>query len=378
MKKFYYSLFLAAIFIINDSYARVAWVNPENIKDSRFDPKTGYFKASIKTDTSLEFRNFKIPPPRATLKDRRGVVLAYDEYFPRVAIWIEGGDAPKASDRFFKDLKVLGELINREIDMGDIPLKMFEERRGSPIVFNQVLSSAELEKIQKSNRPRIRVLQSTKRNYPFTSSLVHAVGWSTSLNFLSDTFIFHPIKGRSGIESLLDKRLSGKMGTLEVLRDARDYTLKMIFESQGESLDALNLGLDFVLQDKVINAINGSLTKGVVLVADALSGEIPVMLSLPTFNPMSFSPFVKEKFQTEYLSDPSEPMANRIYRNYYGSSWKNLENYLRYKDDFDSLSHQASVDYAQLMNLNSFVPQDRNVTPLFFSVFYSDSLILHL
>lgn len=341
------------------------WINPTNVNDPRFDSTTGQLKANPKNDTTLEIDTYRVPARRSTLLDRKGKILAYDVAFTRPAIWLIGGHSAEVLKTFENDLKKLNSLLNKDIEMAQLELDFFEKRRGTPIVLNIHLTEQEILKIQNAKIPRLRVIVSSMRSYPFASEMAHAVGWSTALTGYSKTHLYNPIYGQSGLESLLNKELTPRAGTLDVLRDTQDNTLKIIRESSGQEAKTVKVSIDSVLQKKLLISLKEKIKKGVLLVADALSGEVVVMLSLPSFDPNKFSPFEDIKYKNKILSDTSEPLSNRIFRKYQGIDLNAFKNSIRFKEDFEILVVDANANYAKLMSKETYSVEDMGVTPLY-------------
>lgn len=356
--------FLFSLFVFS-AQGKTVWVNPENKKDPRCDAETGHVKATITTDTSMEFRSFKVPQWRATFTDRQGVVLATDVAFSRAAIWLEGGDVEKVKKRFEADKVKLAELLKRDLRLAKLPLAVFEERRGSPIVFNQQLSEDDVAAIKKANLPRIRAIESSHRHYPLGAVFSHAVGWVMREESLTENYLFPTIRGRAGLESILNEEAAGKSGLIEVLRDSTNFEVKMILETAGVPAQLIELGLDSKLQSKVFESVSSEIKNGVVLVADTQTGEVPVMLSLPVFDPNIFNPFTKNTEFDKCAADDEEPLANKIYRNYKRIVLDDFSKCLKRPEDFQDFLREASYDYAKLMDIQGFIADESTVTPLF-------------
>lgn len=345
--------------------AAFAWQNPRNVEDPRFDSATGQLKANPKNDVSLELNSYRVPARRTSIVDRNGKFLAHDVAFPRPAIWLIGGHGADVLNTFESDLNKLEILLSREIEVEPLDLIFFEKRRGTPLVLNLQLSEEEVLRIEKAKIPRLRSVVASSRNYPLASIMAHAVGWSTALRGYSRTHLYNPIYGQSGMESLFNKELTPQSGTVDVLKDAQDHTLKAIRESPAEEASTLQVSLDSNLQKKLLKTLNNKIKKGALLVADALSGEVLVLLSLPSFDPNKLSPFEDINYKNKLLKDSAEPLSNRVYRKYQGIDLNDFKNSIRFKEDLDHLVNEANNNYAKLISEDSYDVKEKGITPLY-------------
>lgn len=351
--------------ILNAAKATIIWENPTNKKDSRFDPTTGKLKSGPKNDTSLEIKIYKLPAVRSSLRDRNGIYIAYDVNFPRPAIWLSSGSGKEILKDFEDNLYKLNSLLNRNFSIAHYPPQFFEERRGSPVVLNEALSPNEIERLTAKKESRIQVVHTSARHYPYSDILAHICGWATILPELSLTHLYNPPYGKSGLESIFNKLLTPRAGTLEILKDAADHTLKQLYQNPAEKPTTLTVTVDAELQKKVLLKIRSKLKEGVVLVADSATGEIPVLLSLPSFDPNRHTPFADIKYKQQLLEDKTEPLSNRIFRDYKGVDIEALSQRMRFESDFSLNQYSASRNCARLLNKESFISSSSGLTPLY-------------
>ncbi len=140
--------------------------------------------------------------------------------------------------------------------------------------------------------------------------------------------------GKEGVERSYDLELRGQKGLRELFVDARGRLVNQKeIRSPVPGLDA-HLCLDWELQAecekalaeqlKMVQARNGEVSGGSVVVMEAKTGRLKALVSLPHYDPRPFSRGIKEREYASLLSDPGLPLVDRATRSEFspGSTFK--------------------------------------------------------
>jgi len=115
----------------------------------------------------------------------------------------------------------------------------------------------------------------------------------------------HAIYGRVGLESTLDEYLRGLRGN----PNTTIWSNHLLYGMSPPGLD-VRLSIDLELQTYADQIMTGN--RGALILMNAESGEILVMVSHPTFDPNQLNTNA-----SELLADPSKPLINRAALGFY-------------------------------------------------------------
>lgn len=147
----------------------------------------------------------------------------------------------------------------------------------------------------------IQIHTDTARYYPYESAVAHTLGYVQNVNPDANeipndgikTFTFKTKRGKTGLERSFDALLSGTTGT-EIWRvdplGFQDTRLEMVPPKQG---DDLITSIDMDLQLAAETAL-GERT-GAAIALDIRTGEVLSIVSHPTYDLNSLSPFIPRK-----------------------------------------------------------------------------------
>lgn len=256
-------------------------------------------------ETFIANRNINeeiIMPDRGSIYDRNGSVLAQDVSSYTVIAYLDPNRSEDGKElRHVKDkegtAKALEPLINmsydRILELFNKDLYQVELGPGG-----RNLSQLEMEAIKGLNLPGIDFIKSSKRYYPNGDFASYLLGYTKDKED-EDGNVWKV--GELGIEGYYNKELSGTSGYVKYEKDLRGYK---IANSNEYKVDAVNgsdiyLTIDNTIQLFVEEAFKKAYAgseakKGIMVVADAKSGEILGYTSSPSFNP-------NERNMTSYL-----------------------------------------------------------------------------
>jgi len=266
-----------------------------------------------------------LPAPRGVIRDRNDVILADNKAGFKVSLIREN---MKDYSRSCREVSALIG-IDRQV-LEDRISKYINIPKHEPIVIKDNLTLEEVSQVEarKYDYPELVVEVEPKRFYPFGKMGAHILGYLQELTLeeiKSDTQKQrHPgdLGGKTGIEKQYDARLVGDDGkVMEIVDNLGKSRGEMNRIDPGQGRD-LRLTLDFDLQKKAEDLLEGR--EGAVVVLDVRRGEILAMASFPTYDPNQFISRFTPAEWSNLVSDPTYPLENRAIRGLYspGSLFK--------------------------------------------------------
>ncbi len=209
---------------------------------------------------------------RGAIRDRRGEPLALSA--PVDSVWSEPNALLASPEHLQAVARVLG------LKPQDLSAYL-TQRSGKQFVYLQrQMSPDDAKRVIAVKAPGVFAQREYRRYYPAGEVAGQVVGF-TNLDG----------RGQEGMEAALDAPLTGKPGRRRVIRDARGHIVEDTEDAQpaqpGEDLAlTIDLRLQYLAYRELKNAVAKYQAKGgLVVVADARSGEILAMASQPGFNP---------------------------------------------------------------------------------------------
>lgn len=249
-------------------------------------------------------RPLRIQAPRGRILDRNGRILAD---------WVPAFRLHFLSDSFSeKAIPILASLL------GEKKVRDFAQKNREGIILPLDVDLEEAAKVEEriDLLPGVVITGIPQRVYPKGKVLSHLLGFTgeVTLEELRKNHEYEPgdIKGKTGLEKVLDKELRGEPGVRFLAVDASGKLVSMdprppIPPEAGKDVI---LTIDVELQD-FIDSLLDPLGRGAVVVLDAKTGEILALSSVPTFDPNMLSWGVPLETWKELASDRNEPFLNR-------------------------------------------------------------------
>lgn len=219
-----------------------------------------------------QIRTLVIPGHRGAILDRRGEPLALSA--PVSSIWAVPSEVLAHPDALLSLAAALGRAPS--------DLQAFlEERRSRKFVYlRENLSPAETQKVLALKVPGVFSEPSYARYYPAGEVASQVVG-----------FAGRDGVGLEGIERAEQRRLTGTPGKRRVIRDRMGRViedgLEFVPAAAGETLNlTLDLRVQYLAYRELMSAVAESNAKGgLIVIADAHTGEILAIAAQPGFNP---------------------------------------------------------------------------------------------
>ncbi len=269
----------------------------------------------------------KIPAPRGQIVDRDGAPLAQNRVAYQIALQypqFEKADRNYVVNWARTRLDQLGKLAKNQISKTDDELfSHYDDRRWLPLIVSGQLGDKQALELQ-SKLPSGLVLQPVySRVYPEDGLAAHIIGYSGSVGKLPtgpinfNEPLWEETEGRSGLEKVFDQQLTGEPGMKRLLFDENGN--KLLEEEAKRPLagGTLVTTLDLKWQRLAEKTLRGGCRRGAFVVIDAVTGEVLVMASRPTFNLNDFIPGISEADYKALLDDPSQPLFGRAFQSKY-------------------------------------------------------------
>ncbi|MBL4667575.1 MAG: penicillin-binding protein 2 [Sneathiella sp.] len=268
-----------------------------------------------------------LAPLRGRIVDRFGVEIASNRQNYRVVLIRE------QTRSVAETLDRLSNLVHvSETDRARV-LKDTKRKRGFvPIPVMQNLTWEEFSRINvhSPELPGIQLDVGETRHYPYRNLFAHIVGYVGSVserdlrNLEPDPLLELPgFKiGKNGIEKYYDLSLRGAAGTSRVEANAHGRVIRELNRQEGRAGDDLELTIDMKLQKYAVERMGTESAAAVIL--DIHTGDILSMVSVPSFDPNSFTTGIGIEEWRGLQSNPKHPLSNKAIAGQYppGSTFK--------------------------------------------------------
>ncbi|MFS8636828.1 MAG: penicillin-binding protein 2 [Gemmatimonadota bacterium] len=275
----------------------------------------------LKNDTYVlqseanRLRPLPLPPPRGTIFDRNGEIIA--DNVPGYALSV----LPGPEDSVRATLERLAPLL--DLTPSRIDALMARRRRapGQPLLVSSDLTFDQVSAIQERRLflPGVYVDERPKRRYPDGPAVAHLVGY---IGEISEEELARPeyegysagqLIGKAGIERRYEHILAGTPGVRYVEMDAHgrivgEYAPRRVVQPiPGEDL---HLHIDLDLQRWVARIFPDSM-RGAIVAMEPGTGHVLAMYSNPSFDPNLFIGGIDPEVWRRLTQDPAKPLLNR-------------------------------------------------------------------
>lgn len=238
-------------------------------------------------------RVVKIDPPRGTIYDARGRVLAVSvEVDSAFAVPREIDDPAAVAEALSGVLRVPARQLADEIE-GDGEFAWLVRKLDPPVA----------DAVRALDLPGIHFLKEYKRYYPQGMLAASVLG-----------FVGLDNQGLAGLEFQYDSLIAGKRGERTVLRDARrgsvfTPTLPSAAAEPGQDLHlTLDASLQHLAEMELERAVKENRARGgSIVLLDPSRGAVLAMASYPGFDPNRYNDFPKEHRRNLAVASAFEP-----------------------------------------------------------------------
>jgi penicillin-binding protein 2 len=264
-------------------------------------------------------------PNRGEIFDRFGVPLAVNNQNFRLLI------IPEQTEDVRDSLEKVSKIVQLEDWRIDDALEKSKKMASFlPIEVRDKLTWTEVSKLEVniSDLPGIVIEEGEIRNYPYSDSTSHLIGYlgAVSKSDLTDDPVLKSPGfkiGKTGIEKSYDEILRGKAGTAHMEVNVRGREVREIDQIGSQGGMPLTLTIDSELQ----RYVQGRLAEhhsASAIVMDTQTGALYALASHPSFDPNLFTAGISADQWQEILNNPAFPLNNKALTGQYppGSTFK--------------------------------------------------------
>ncbi len=267
-----------------------------------------------------------IPPRRGWFIDRSGKPIATNRADFRVDI---------IPDRLQDKQRTLGTLTQlldlKTEDLERIERELKEAQGFQPVQVAEGLDYESFARVsvRLPDLPGVSPRQGFSRYYPSGAAVGHLLGYVGTVSaeeyqLDKDPLLITPgfKVGKQGLEKTLEMRLRGKPGAKRTEVTARGKIVRELSSRPDTPGKPVQLTIDIDLQNYAARRLG--VEAGSVVVIDCLTGDILALVSMPCFDPNSFSQGIGRLEWKMLNSDDRVPMLNKSLQGLYppGSTLK--------------------------------------------------------
>ncbi|WP_267395648.1 MULTISPECIES: penicillin-binding protein 2 [unclassified Sphingomonas] len=261
----------------------------------------------------------KVPPRRGWIIDRHGLPIANNRTDFRVDII---PDRLEDADRVLALLARLLALPPEEIDRIKLDLKNAPGFQPVQVAENIDWERFAAISLRQPELPGVAPTRGFARNYPAGAAVAHLTGYVGTANAeqyraTHDSLLVTPgfKLGKDGLEKMLDAELRGQPGAKRVEVTARGKLVAELATKPDVPGKTERLTIDIGLQEYAARRLGTN--SGSAVVIDCRTGEILAMVSMPAYDPNSFSDGISH-LEWQMLSDNDHvPLMNKVTQGLY-------------------------------------------------------------
>lgn len=260
-----------------------------------------------------------IPPRRGWIIDRHGAPIANNRTDFRVDL---------IPDRMEDGARVLGELQQLlALTAEDIARIQTDLKRAGNFTPVQVAENLDWERfaavsVRLPELPGVQPTRGFSRSYPPGAAVAHLTGYvgaATAEQFKEtrDPLMVTPgfKLGKDGLEKTLESDLRGTAGAKRVEVTARGQIVRELETRPDKQGKNVRLTIDLGLQEFAARRLGPN--SGSAVVMDAVTGDVLAMVSMPAYDPNSFSDGIG-RLEWKMLSDDDHiPLMNKTLQGLY-------------------------------------------------------------
>jgi penicillin-binding protein 2 len=260
-----------------------------------------------------------VPPRRGWIVDRHGVPIANNRTDFRVDI------IPDRLENKERTLGLLREILNLPPEEMDRIVTDLKHAQGFKPV--QVIENLDLERfaavsVRLPELPGIAPSRGFARSYPAGAAVAHLTGYVGAASVEQYKQTKDPLMvtpgfklGKDGLEKTLEKELRGRPGAKRIEVTARGKLVKELETRPDVPGETARLTIDAGLQEYAARRLGTNSGSAVVL--DIATGEMLAMVSMPAYDPNSFSDGISH-LEWKMLSDNDHvPLMNKVLQGLY-------------------------------------------------------------
>ncbi|MEM6821146.1 MAG: penicillin-binding protein 2 [Verrucomicrobiota bacterium] len=254
----------------------------------------------------MHFERLPISPRRGKILDRQGRV--YAQSLKIMDLHIDGKLALESPERLAEVARVI------KIEAGELKRSLSPKRRWQKIAMD--LSEFQQMRLEELNLRYLIFEERIKRVYPNGQEACHVVGFTNQIHkkFPGHKKASKVEAGVQGIESMVNKYLTGIPGEQRVVKDRDQKEIPAYRQVDRRPLDGLNVvlsldqGVQHILETEAMRIVDDFAPESVSIIAVKPStGEILGMTNRPSFDPNKSETREPENLRNSGLMNLYEP-----------------------------------------------------------------------
>ena len=255
-----------------------------------------------------------VPPRRGWIIDRKGRPIAINRSDFRVDL------IPDQLERPEETLRTLAQLLDLSPDDMDRVLRDLKRARGYQpveVAENVPFDNYAAVTVRLPELPGVNPMRGFSRFYPDGPAVGHLVGYVGTASAEDYEREKNPLLitpgfkiGKEGLEKTLEPRLRGQPGGQRVELTARGKLVRELEPKPDHSGAPVRLAIDSDLQEFAARRLGEE--SGSCVILDCLTGDILTMVSMPAYDPNSFSDGIGRTEWTSLSEDPRRPLVNKV------------------------------------------------------------------
>ncbi len=250
--------------------------------------------------------------PRGVILDRKGRPIA--ETQPSFDLIC----SPVDVEDLDKEIRLLSEVI--EFEPAEVQERILASKKDNPYSAVTVARDLKFEQVSviEFNREALHgftIQVEAKRSYPYGAAFAHVLGYVGEANEQEldarrdEGLVMGDIVGKYGLEGEQDAAIRGVNGGRYVEVDAAGRDKRLVTEVPPVSGATVQTTLDVDLQKAAVDAMAGK--AGAVIAMSPKTGDVYAFLSVPGFDPNSFSRGIKKDEWQALLADRMKPLSSK-------------------------------------------------------------------
>ncbi|MDQ3479576.1 MAG: penicillin-binding protein 2, partial [Pseudomonadota bacterium] len=260
-----------------------------------------------------------VPPRRGWIVDRVGKPIAINRSDFRIDIIPEQFEHPEPT------LRTLAEVL--ELGSDDVERILGELKASKGFKPVQVAEDVPYEKyaavtVRLPEMPGVQAMRGFSRFYPDGPAVGHLIGYVGTASEKEYEKEKNPLLitpgfkiGKEGLEETLEHRLRGQPGGQRVELTARGKLVRELSPKPDRSGNAVQLAIDADLQEFAARRLGEE--SGSCVILDCVTGDILAMVSMPAYDPNSFSDGIGRLEWSSLSEDPRRPLLNKVLNSLY-------------------------------------------------------------
>ncbi len=310
-----------------DADKRVAVVLPKDDGVVGRSEKGRGLGGSLTVRPDARTMTLSIPAPRGQITDRHGEPLAQSKvvWYPALKyVQFEKEDRAYVIEWARKRIALANEVFGINWQVSDEELwQHYRHRRWLAMPTTHVVSAARKAELEGKLMDGLIFHPVYMRHYPQGECAAHIIGYVGSSGKLEKgpinygDPIFERSEGRSGLEKVFDKSLTGKEGLLRQDFEADGSLAFKKYARRPRPGGTIVTSLDLTWQKYAEKVLKQYCERGAFVVIDIHSGEVLTMASRPCFDLNDFIPFISTDNYAALRDDPGTPLFARAFQGGY-------------------------------------------------------------